>query len=208
MKSYFELSESIISLSNHQKTKINIHLKVEEPLFSECLKANSHIDAISDNDITFDDCSICIPHISLAMGYIYSIDDLRNVFIKLSKHVEHLSSFEYKPESIILKSVSVRAPKYVFINSMQDPYISELRDELYSVLEGIIQPLEWDYRSEAPHITLARCKDPDSKLNQYLKELSPNLPSFRVKNIGVSFAGTRGVCLGNLKTFSLLDKAD
>lgn len=197
-----EYTDQLMSLRKGEKTKINVHFIVSEPLTSFCLDVNRNIRKHNVGFINMDVESIILPHVSLFMGYVDSYEMLENVFRVVSAYAKTLSPFSYDSTSMYFKGHSPADLQYLFIDSLQHEFLMAQKAELDARLKDIVHPLEWDMKAERAHITVGCYKNLTPSVQEIAHSYNA-IPSCRISQIGISLAGKQGVCLSLLKTFDL-----
>lgn len=197
-----ELLEQLKSFSKGDNTKIDVHFIISEPLVSYCFELNQKIRKHNSGFINFGPTSIAIPHLSLFMGFVNSLEMLEKIFLDVSDYAKTISAFYLEPNSIYLKGVSKTAPQYLFIDSMQNDFLMEQKQILDSILHKVVLPIGWDMKNERAHISVDCYKNVGEKTYDLIENCRV-IPSCKISQIGISLSGSRGVCLGLLKVFDL-----
>lgn len=202
MNYFKEYTEKLLTLQNGDKTKINIHFIVSEPLTSFCFNVNQNIKKHNFGLINMGVESIVVPHISLFMGFVDSFEMLEKVFCEVYKYAQKLTPFSFDPTNIYFKRLYSTEPQYLFIDSLQTDFLMRQKEELDNILKEIVYPLDWNMKQERPHVTVGCYKNITPSVCQIIDSYNM-IPSCRISQIGVSLSGKYGVCLGLLKVFDL-----
>lgn len=197
-----ELTNQLLSLNNNQRTKINIHFIVSEPLASFCFNVNKEMEKNQRGFINMGTESIVIPHITLCMGFVDNYDMLSMIFAIVGDYAKTLTPFKIDGTNLCFKSFNKRSSQYLFINLLQNEFLMEQKYKLDSLLKDKIYPIGWNMRDEASHITVGCYKNISTKAFDIIDKYRI-LPSCKISQIGISIAGEKGVCLGLLKVFDL-----
>lgn len=197
-----EYTDQLMALGKGQKTKINVHFIVSEPLTSFCININRSINKYNLGFINMGIESIIVPHISLFMGYIDNYEMLENIFRCVHLYAKTLSSFMLDCTCMYFKGMTASAPQYLFIDSLQNDYLMLQKAALDELLKNIVLPNTWDLKEERSHVTVGCYKH----LTPAVREIVSShniIPSCKISQIGISLSGKRGVCLSLLKVFDL-----
>lgn len=197
-----EYTKQLEALQKGEKTKIDIHFIVTEPLTSFCFGVNKNIRKHNMGFINMGIESIIVPHISLFMGFVDSYKMLEQVFSIVHEYATNLSPFILDATCMYFKGVSISAPQYLFIDLLQNDFLMQQKRKLDELLGNIIYPLEWNMKKERAHITVGCYKNLTTSVHEIVNSYN-NIPSCKISQIGVSISGKRGVCLGLLKVFDL-----
>lgn len=196
-----EYTEQLVSLRKGEKTKIDVHFIVSEPLTSFCYNVNKSIRKHNVGFINMGIESIIVPHISLFMGFVNNYEMLEQVFSAVHSYSQNLSPFTLDPTCMYFKGVSPSAPQYLFIDSLQNDFLMQQKEALDKLLKRIVYPLNWNMKEERSHITVGCYKNITPPVHKIVDSYNV-IPSCRISQIGVSISGKRGVCLGLLKVFN------
>lgn len=202
MNYFEEYTEQLISLRKGEKTKIDVHFIISEPLTSFCLDVNKNIRKYNAGFINMGIESIVVPHISLFMGYVNNYEMLEQVFSAVDSYAKGLSPFTLDATCMYFKGVTPSSPQYLFIDSLQNDFLMKQKKELDEQLGDIAYPLDWNMKEERTHITVGCYKNLTSSVHNIVNSYNA-IPSCKISQIGVSIAGKRGVCLSLLKVFDL-----
>lgn len=197
-----EYTDQLISLRKGEKTKINVHFIVSEPLTSFCFEVNQNIRKHHVGFINMGVESIIVPHISLFMGYVDSYEMLENVFRVVNSYAKTLSPFTFDSTCMYFKGMSAADPQYLFIDSLQHRFLMQQKIELDTRLKDIVHPLEWNMKDERAHITVGCYKNLTPSVHEVVRSYNV-IPSCKISQIGISICGKRGVCLSLLKSIDL-----
>ena len=126
MNYFEEYIEELTSLRRGEKTKVNIHFIVSEPLSSFCIDVNQHIKKYNIGFINMGIDSIIVPHISLFMGFVDNYEMLENVFQQVAIYAKTIRPFTFDATSMYFKGVSLTAPQYLFIDSLQMEFLMQI----------------------------------------------------------------------------------
>lgn len=200
MNYFEEYIEQLLSLRNGEKTKIDVHFIVSEPLTSFCFNVNQSIRGHNLGFINMGVEYIIVPHISLFMGFVDSYTMLEQVFSVVNSYVKNLSSFTLNPTCMYFKGVSRSAPQYLFIDSLQNDLLMQRKEELDKYLKDIVYPLDWDMKKERAHITVGCYKNITPVIHEIIESYNA-IPPCRISQMGISISGKHGVCLSLLKAF-------
>lgn len=190
------------SLRKGEKTKINIHFIVSEPLVSFCVNVNQSIKKHTIGFINLGIESIIVPHISLFMGSIDNYETLERTFQQVAIYAKTICPFTFDATSMYFKGVSSTAPQYLFIDSLQTKFLMQQKVKLDEYLKDIVFPIEWNIKRERAHITVGCYKNITPDVRKLVDSYNA-IPSCKISQIGISISGTRGVALSLLKVFDL-----
>lgn len=202
MNYFEEYTEQLVSLRKGEKTKINVHFIVSEPLTSFCFDVNQNIRKHNVGFINMGIESIVVPHISLFMGYVDNYEMLESVFCAVNSYAKTLAPFTFDSTCMYFKGVSTSAPQYLFIDSLQNDFLMQQKAELDARLKDIVYPIDWNMKEERAHITVGCYKNLTSSVHEAVNSYNA-IPSCKISQIGISISGKRGVCLSLLKAFDL-----
>lgn len=202
MNYFEEYTEQLLSLRMGEKTKIDVHFIVSEPLTSFCFDVNQNIRRHNVGFINMGVESIVVPHISLFMGYIDNYEMLEKVFCAVDAYAKTLTPFTFDATCMYFKGVSPSAPQYLFIDSLQNEFLMQQKAELDTRLKNIVYPIEWNMKEERSHITVGCYKNLTQSVHEIVNSYNA-IPSCKISQIGISISGKRGVCLSLLKAFDL-----
>ena len=179
--------------------KINVHFPLRGQLHRLALDVNRRINDKTSTEIDFSAKSFQVPHVTIYMGFVHDIEALQML-------MEQTREFFGKRTPL---RVSVTAPylkqprrNWVFIDLVESEDLIQLKTEFREAADPYMEPLSWDVVSEPPHITVGYIK---SEFDAVARELE----QFVVKNffwleaVELSFGGSRGSCLGSIRTFEL-----
>lgn len=195
-----EYVEQLLSLRKGEKTKIDVHFIVSEPLTSFCFDVNQNIRKHNIGFINMGVESIVVPHISLFMGFVDSHEMLERIFSTVHLYVKNLLPFTLVPTCMYFKGAAPSAPQYLLIDSLQNDFIMHQKEELDKMLNGIVYPLDWNMKEERAHITVGCYKNITSSVREIV-EAHNTIPPCKISQIGISISGKCGVCLSLLKVF-------
>lgn len=198
-----EYTEQLNALGRGEKTKIDVHFVVSEPMTSFCINVNQSIRKHNLGFINMGVESIILPHISLFMGFVDNYDMLEEVFKVVHNYSRELAPFSLDAANMYFTGVSPSAPQYLFIDSIQNDYLMQQKDTLDNRLKSIVYPIGWNMKEERAHITVGCYKNLTPDVRELVNSYN-NIPSCRISQIGVSISGKRGVCLSLLKVFDLI----
>lgn len=201
MNYFEEYTEQLVSLRKGEKTKIDVHFIVSEPLTSFCYDVNKSIRKHNAGFINMGIESIIVPHISLFMGFVNNYEMLEQVFSTVHAYAKDLSPFTLGATCMYFKGVSPSAPQYLFIDLLQNDFLMQQKEKLDRLLGDIVYPLSWNMKEERPHITVGCYKNITTPVHEIVNSYNA-IPSCRISQIGVSISGKRGVCLSLLKVFN------
>lgn len=200
---YFEeFINQLESLRKGEKTKIDVHFIVSEPLTSFCLELNKKIGKHNNGFINMNVESIIVPHISLFMGFVDNYEMLEQVFSSVYSYAKKLSPFTFDSTRMYFKGVSPSAPQYLFIDSLQNDFLMQQKTEMNNLLKNLVYPLNWNMQDERPHVTVGCYKNITSSIYDIVDAYNI-IPSCKISQIGISISGKHGVCLALLKVFDL-----
>lgn len=202
MNYFEEYTEQLVSLRKGEKTKIDVHFIVSEPLTSFCFDVNQNIRKHNVGFINMGVESIVVPHISLFMGYVDNYEMLERVFCAVNSYAKTLVPFTFDSTCMYFKGVSASAPQYLFIDSLQNDFLMQQKAELDTRLKDIVYPIDWNMKEERAHITVGCYKNLTPSVHEVVNSYNA-IPSCRISQIGISISGKRGVCLSLLKAFDL-----
>lgn len=200
MNYFEEYIEQLMSLRKGEKTKIDVHFIISEPLTSFCIDVNQKIKKYNIGFINMGVESIIVPHISLFMGFVDNYEMLEEVFRQVAVYAKTICPFTLDTTSMYFKGVSSTAPQYLFIDSLQTEFLMQQKEELDKYLKNIVFPIGWDMKKERAHVTVGCYKN----LTPAIRKLADSynaIPPCKISQIGVSISGTRGVALSLLKVF-------
>jgi len=193
------LNEQQLFNKGKTETKINIHIPIRGLLHEYCFTTNEKVKSITQTEIDFGFNSFQIPHITLYMGYLKSDILFEELFKRLYIYSKKIVSFEIELTEPYLKEPR---ENYLFLDTYQSEKIIKLKHEIKEVVDDLIEPLEWDVAAEPPHITLAYIKKDQAMIKELLKSLKMP-PKLNATAIEVSFCGSRGSCLGSIKSIEV-----
>lgn len=202
MNYFEEYTEQLLALRKGERTKIDVHFIVSEPLTSFCFDVNKSIKTHNVGLINMGVESIVVPHISLFMGFVDSYEMLERVFLAVDAYAKTLVPFRFDATCMYFKGVSATAPQYLFIDSLQNNFLMQQKAELDIRLKDIVYPIDWNMKEERPHITVGCYRNLTQSVREIIDLYHP-IPSCRISQIGISISGKRGVCLSLLKVFDL-----
>ena len=202
MNYFKEYTDKLLSLQRGEKTKIDVHFIVSEPLRSFCYEVNQNIGKHNIGFVNMSVKSIILPHISLFMGFVDNYKMLENLFDKINEYAKTLSPFTLNPTNMYFKGMSLSKPQYLFIDSLETDFLMEQKRVLNDYLEDIVYPNDWDMLNEKAHITVACYKHLTPSIRESIDEYM-SIPPCRISQIGISITGKYGVCFGLLKVFDL-----
>lgn len=196
-----EYTEQLISLRKGEKTKIDVHFVVSEPLSSFCYDVNNKIRKHNAGFINMGIESIVVPHISLFMGFVNNYEMLEQVFSAVHAYSKGLSPFMLDGTCMYFKGASSIAPQYLFIDLLQNDFLMQQKEKLDRLLRDVVCPLDWNMKEERAHITVGCYRNITPLVYETVNTYNA-IPSCRISQIGVSISGKRGVCLSLLKVFN------
>lgn len=197
-----ELSDQLLLLNKNEKMKIDVHFIVSEPLNSFCVNLNRKIQHVNQGLIHMGREAIILPHISIFMGYVTSYQMLDLLISNVGTYAQSQSPFCIDPTSMYFKGLTKNAPQYLFIDFLQNQYITEQKRKLSALLKDIVLPMDWNMEEEPPHITVGCYNKITEKALSIIDE-NGIIPPCMISQIGVSVSGNKGVCLGLLKVYQL-----
>lgn len=197
-----EYIDQLAALRKGEKTKINVHFIVSEPLTSFCVDVNQSIKKHNIGFINMGIESIIVPHISLFMGFVDNYKMLERVFQQVAVYAKTICPFTFDATSMYFKGVSSTAPQYLFIDSLQTKFLMQQKAELDKYLKNIVFPIEWDIKREPAHITVGCYKNLTPSVRKLVDSYN-TIPSCKISQIGISISGSRGVALSLLKVFDI-----
>lgn len=197
-----EYTEQLVALSRGERTKIDVHFIISEPLTSFCHEVNQNIRKHNAGFINMRVESIILPHISLFMGFVDNYEMLENIFRSVNMYAKGLTPFTLDATKMYFTGVSPTAPQYLFIDSLQNDFLVLQKEILDNQLKETAYPIGWDMKSERAHITVGCYKNLTPSVRELINSYNI-IPSCRISQIGVSISGKRGVCLSLLKVFDL-----
>lgn len=180
-------------------TKINIHIPIRGEANRYCMEINKAVRQLTKSDIDFSPNSFHIPHITLYMGYVNSESDFDLAMEKI-----HQLTMSIPSTIIKLTKPYLKEPKknYLFIDTNKTTELIKLKEEVKSVCNNIIEPLDWDVVGETPHITLAYIQNGFNQVNNLLSSFNREL-TLDFNSIEISYCGPRGSCIGTIRAFEL-----
>ncbi len=199
---YKELSDQLMLLLNGEKAKIDVHFIVSEPLISFCYEVNKKIRTRNFGLINMGIENIVVPHISVFMGFVDSPTMLENVLLSIHEFSKTLDTFTITPTSMYFKGVSKTEPQYLFIDCLQNDLLMMQKEAISSLLFNKTYPIGWDMKSERAHITVGCYKNLTQSVQDDVDSFKI-IPACKISQIGISFSGQKGVCLGLIKSFEL-----
>lgn len=200
MNYFEEYTDQLLSLRKGEKTKIDVHFIISEPLTSFCFDVNHNIRKHNVGFINMGVESIVVPHISLFMGFVDNYEMLENVFSTVHSHIKNISPFMLNPTCMYFKGVAPSAPQYLFIDSLQNDFLMQQKEELDKQLKNVVYPLDWNMKKERAHITVGCYKNITPVVREIVESYNA-IPPCRISQVGISISGKRGVCLSLLKAF-------
>lgn len=198
-----ELSLELNKLRNGKYVKVNIHLNINGELLALCKRINKEVANQENNYIIFNEKSIIVPHISLFMGYINSFEQFEFVLEAAHDFASQTKSVCVDPTRLYISDTSFTLSKYLLLDILQNEEIRQYKHYFFNMLYDNIKPMEWDFINEHAHITL-NCFDKVPRRIEKILDKYHEFPNCNINDIGISISGKKGVCFGNLKTFSLL----
>lgn len=202
MNYFEEYTEQLMSLKQGNKTKIDVHFIVSEPLTSFCYDVNKKIKKHNIGLINMGVESIIVPHISLFMGYVDSYEMLEKLFVVVEDYAEKLKPFMLDATHMYFKSMSKTAPKYLFVDFLQNDFLMQQKENLHTLLNEVVHPNDWNMKEARAHVTVGCYKNVSSSVHDIVDSCN-SIPSCKISQIGISITGKRGVCLSLLKVFNL-----
>jgi 2'-5' RNA ligase len=180
--------------------KVNIHFPIRGSLHHDCIECNKKISEITKNEVSFDPTSFQIPHITLYMGFVENIGNL-----KLMLEATETYSRSIKPLEIQVSQPYISKPQnnWVFLDVQPSETIKTMKRDIQQTTGKYISPLSWDVVGGIPHITLGYVKHEQKIVEEMLSTAELTRTSLATA-IEVSFGGARGSCLGSIKTFELI----
>lgn len=204
MNYFEEYTDQLERLRKGEKTKMDVHFIVSEPLTSFCLDVNRNIHKHNAGFINMGVESIIVPHISLFMGFVNNYEMLEKIFSVVHSYAQGVSPFIFDSTCMYFKGRSFSSPQYLFIDSLQNDFLMQQKEELDKLLKNIVIPLDWDMKKERAHITVGCYRNITPTVREIVSSYN-SIPSCRISQIGVSLSGKHGVCLSILKSFDLLN---
>lgn len=181
--------------------KVNIHIPVRSYLYFECVKLNKQIMKIANSEISFLSSSFQIPHITLYMGFVITLENLQKTLEKTEEFTKTITSFQIKTSKPYLKRLKNNS-NWVFLDVSPIDYVKNIKHRLQKQLGLYIEPLAWDVVEEPPHLTIAYIKENLIEVERVLNSWNINTASW-TEAIEVSYAGARGSCIGSIRTYEL-----
>jgi 2'-5' RNA ligase len=178
-------------------TKVNIHIALRGDIVKYCIKLNNQIQAITPSQVDFSPSSFQIPHLTLEMGLVKNDND----FCELMNSVADFAS-ELKPFTVIPLSLYLAKPSrnYAFVETDKVVEILHLKSLAKDKFKKWIIPLEWDVSKAIPHITVGYISNHFDELEDLLNDFKTG-PQWTADAIEVSYTGSRGSCIGTIRTF-------
>lgn len=195
-----EYTSQLEGLRKGERTKVNIHFIVSEPLTSFCFDVSKIIKKRTVGLINMGVESVIVPHISLHMGFIDSYEMLEEVFSDVYLYAKEMTPFTVNPTCMYFKSISPTANQYLFIDLLQNNFLMEQKKILSQQLKKTVYPLGWNMTEERPHITVGCYKNLTRAVCEIVNSHNM-IPPCKISQVGVSLAGKYGVCLSLLKVF-------
>ncbi len=202
MNCFEEYIDQLAALRKGERTKLDVHFIVSEPLTSFCVNVNQSIKKHNIGFINMGVESIIVPHISLFMGFVDNYEMLEKVFQQVAIYAKTICPFTFNATSMYFKGVSSTAPQYLFIDSLQTEFLMQQKAELDEYLKNIVLPIGEDIKSERVHITVGCYKNLTPSVRKLVDSYNA-IPSCKISQIGISICETRGVALSLLKVFDL-----
>lgn len=200
MNYFEEYTNQLEGLRKGERTKVNVHFIVSEPLTSFCCDINKKIRKHTVGFINMGVESIIVPHISLHMGFVDSYEMLEQIFSSVRLYSKDMTPFIVNPTCMYFKGVSSTANQYLFIDLLQNGFLMEQKKILGQQLGQITYPLGWNIAEERAHITVGCYKNLSQSVHEIVNAHNM-IPPCKISQIGVSLAGKYGVCLSLLKVF-------
>lgn len=203
MNYFKEYTEQLLALSRGEKTKIDVHFIVSEPLTSFCYNVNRQIGRHNAGFINMSVESIALPHISLFMGYVDNYEMLECAFCAVNTYAKGITPFSLDATKMYFTKIAPSDPHYLFIDLLQNDFLMQQKEIMNSRLENIVYPIDWNMKSERAHITVGCYRNLTPSVRELINSYNV-IPTCRISQIGVSISGKRGVCLSLLKVFDLI----
>jgi hypothetical protein len=197
-----ELSTELSKLIAGDKVKFDVHFVISNPLSQYCAEINTKVSQYGASLIDLGNNSICVPHVTLLMGYINSTIELQKLLGRVAEYVVKLEFFTCKPTNLYFKGVSQTAPQYLFVDLNNRAFFEQQKESLKNHMAGYYSPLDWDILKERAHITIG-CYKGLSDIGKTEIDTFHTPPECIIKQVGISICGVRGACLGHLKTYDL-----
>lgn len=182
---------------NKENSKLNIHFPVYGWIKDECISLNKEIHEITNNEIDFSPQAFQIPHITILMGYVKTLEDYTKICNILEKFTKTINSFNISFSKPYIKNNE----NYIFIDIKESKKIINIKKELYKSIQPYFEIVKWDILNEPPHITIGYITMKREKVNQIIDVQIPN-NILTVNRINISLCGLRGTCLGTLREFN------
>jgi 2'-5' RNA ligase len=179
--------------------KINVHFPLRGQLHRLALDVNKRINDKTSTEIDFSAKSFQVPHVTIYMGFVHHIEDLQML---MEKTREFFS--KRNPLKVSVTAPYLKQPRrnWVFIDLVESDDFIQLKTEFKEAVDPYMEPLSWDVVSEPPHITVGYIKSGfDAVANELEQFVIKN--SFLLDAVELSFGGSRGSCLGSIRTFEL-----
>lgn len=181
--------------------KINIHIPIRGKLFSDCLEINKIINQKEKSAIDFSATSLQIPHLTLLMGTVYNKESLDNIF----NTVAELSN-KINPFVLPITNPYIKQPnnKYLFIDVKDNGTLEDFQNQLKRKINTEIECSRFGGINFEPHITLGYCA------SKFEKPMNFNLSigEINIDAIEISLSGSKGSCIGSLRTFEFVTSKD
>lgn len=179
--------------------KINIHFVLRGRLHKLALAANDAIREVTESEIRFSDESFQVPHITIFMGFVTSLDNLEKLMRETHTFSKNLSSVPITLSSAYVESSQ---KKWAFIDVLEVEQMISLKKEFETVCKPFVESLSWDVVSQRPHITIGYINKNFERVQEYLKSIRTD-GHYSLEAIEISFAGKRGTCVGGIRTYEL-----
>lgn len=178
-------------------TKINLHFPLRGDIATYCVNLNKDLQTLTKSEIDFSPNSFHVPHLTLCMGYIHREEQYKIILNEIFEFAQKMSVLTISMTKPYLKKPG---NNYIFIDAKESSQIIEVKRNIYTKIDRLIEPLNWDVVNEPPHITVGYIKGGFEKVEQFLASYpEPNL--WCADSIEMSFCGKLGTCLGAIRSF-------
>jgi 2'-5' RNA ligase len=178
--------------------KINIHLVVNEEAYNYCREVNAEICKITHSEITFNDHSPMIPHLSLLRGDVKAKNAIQQV-ADLTQSVA--TEFESPQLRVHSPYIASHSGHYILSDISAEEPFQALRKTLFQQLTPqLITPQ--NSKTETPHLTLGYIQNQEQEVQSYLETVKAEF-DFYSPAVEISEEGDRGTCINSLFRFNL-----
>ena len=179
--------------------KINIHFPLRGQLHKLALDVNKRINDKTSTEIDFSAKSFQVPHVTIYMGFVHHIENLQMLMQQTREFFSKRNPLRVRVTAPYLKQPR---RNWVFIDLVESQDFIELKSEFKQAADPYMEPLSWDVVSEPPHITVGYIKSEFDIVARELEQFAIT-DSFLLDAVELSFGGSRGSCLGSIRTFEL-----